>query len=391
MNKAFKYFLAFLICTAPLFGEKPKGEAAVLKALCQFENSNLASHINPYFLSKLPTEKLVGILQGFKDQEGKCLNIEKVDAKNFLYTTDKSQRAMQLYLDKNEKIRGLWFGNATSYGEKLSVVKDELKKLPGKVSLSYLKNGKAEILSLNPDLPLAIEMSSSLYLLKLLSQRVKKTKLKWNSSIKLKNELKSIPGGRLYEWPNRAPVTVQTLATMLMAYSDQSAYDHIHNLVGRKALEKASSKNKPFLRTMDYHKLRGDKVVGYSKKKIKEKRDLLKALQKKSIEELSTVDSAFEIDSIGWFATTRELCQLLHSIRNEPYAGVNPGLAQRGGWEKAAFKMGRAPGVVQYSQLVIPKGSKDSFCVSITWNYSGGDMEPSKIDSLLSRILSKVK
>jgi len=380
-----------LILSPPLFAERSKGEAAVLKALCHFENANLASHINPYFLSKLPTDKLVGILKGFKKQEGKCVNIEKIDAKNFLYTTDKSQRAMQLYLDKNEKIRGLWFGNATSYGEKLSAVKEELSKLPGKTSLSYLKNGKAELLSHNPDLPLAIELSSSLFLLKLLSQRVNKTKLNWNSSLKLNSKLKSIPGGRLYDWPSRAPVTVQTLATMLMAYSDETAFDHVLNLIGRKNLEKVSPKNKPFLKTLDYHKLRGDKILAFSKKKIKEKREILKTLEKKSIEELSTVSTSFEIDSIGWFGTTRELCKIIHSIRNEPYASVNPGLAQRGGWESAAFKMGRAPGIIQYTQLVVPKGSKDSFCISITWNYPNGEMDPSKIDSLLSRILSKVK
>ncbi|MBK23193.1 MAG: hypothetical protein CME70_04230 [Halobacteriovorax sp.] len=391
MNNFSKYFLFYFIFTAPLFGEKPKGEAAVLKALCHFENANLASHINPYFLSKLPTDKLVGILKGFKSQEGKCVNIEKVDAKNFLYTTDKSQRAMQLYLDKNEKIRGLWFGNATSYGEKLSTVVDELKKLPGKTSLTYLKNGKAEILSHNPDLPLAIELSSSLFLLKLLSQKVDKTKLNWNSSLKLNSKFKSVPGGRLYDWPTKAPVTVQTLATMLMAYSDETAFDHVFNLVGRKNLEKASPRNRPFLKTLDYHKLRGDKVLGFSKKKIKEKREILNTLEKKSIEELSTVSDSFEIDSIGWFGTTKELCQIIHSLRNEPYAGVNPGLAQRGGWKAAAFKMGRAPGIIQYTQLVVPKSSKDSFCVSITWNNPGDEMEPSKIDSILSRILSKVK
>lgn len=375
----------------PLLAVEPKGESQILKAFCDFENANFERHMNPYFLSKLPKEKLIGILKGFEKQEGPCVTIEKVDQNNFLYTTVKSQRAMQLYLDKNQKIRGLWFGNATSFSDKLSIIIDELKKLPGKTSLSYIKNGKTELLSYNADLALAVGSSSALYLLQLLDNKVRKTKLNWNSNIKLKQSNKGIPGGRLYSWPNGSPVTIQTLATMLMAYSDETASDHLFSLVRRKSLEQKSKKNRPYLSTLEYHKLRSEKTLKYKEQSLKEKRLSLKKIGKTPWEKMQFIDTPFEMDSIGWFFSTKELCKSIFDLRKAPFASVNPGIAQRRGWDFASFKMGRAPGVLQYTQLVRPKGSKDHYCVSITWNNPKGEIEPSKVDNLLSRILSKIK
>lgn len=376
-----------------LWGEDSK-EAKVLKALCQYENINLSRHLNPYFSKKLPAKKLIGILDDFKKEEGACVTIEKIDQHNYLYTTDRSQRAMQLYLDKNQKVRGLWFGNATAFSDKLLVVAEEFKKLSGQSSVLLLKNNKAEILAYNQNKPMAVDSSANLLLLKLLKDRVKKTKLNWSSPIKLNKSL-AVPtawnGGRLNQWPDKSPVTVQTLATFTQAYSDDTAAAHIFSILGRKRLEKESPRNKPYLSPVEFYKVQGSLADDYGAKKIGEKRKYVKSMAKKSWNDLAVIEKPFHMNSIGWQFTTKELCNLIYSLRKEAFSSVNSGLAQTGGWRYASFIMGRAPGVLQYTQLLRPQKSKDHYCVSVTWNDPDGGIEPTKVDALIGRILSKIQ
>lgn len=393
MSKVFslKLVLILALSTSPLLADVSPEENQALKALCNYENANLSRFINPYFLSKLPTKKLIGILNEFKSEEGACVNIERIDQQNFLYNTEKSQRAVQLYFDKNKKIRGLWFGNATKFNDKLIVILDELKKLPGQKSLSLIKNNKSKILEFNSDKPLAVDSSSNLLTLKLLSDRIKKTKLRWGSHLKIKNKLKSLPSGRLHNWVEGSPLTVQTYATMMMAYSDNTAADHLHNLVGRKKLEKKSSRNKPFLSTYEYFKLRGELVEDYGSKKLKEKRKILKSYALGARTKIDMVDKPYQIDGLGWFFSTSELCSYFYELRNLPFIKVNSGLTFQDGWELSSFIGGRAPGVLQYTQLLKPKGSKDYYCLSITWNSDKEEIDSTKIDAFVGRIVSKIK
>lgn len=387
---AFKSFLTLILFfTGPLFSSEKKEELArneVLKSLCHFENVNLSKHINPYFLSKLPEEKLVGILESFKKEEGPCVSIESIDKNNFLYNTGSSQRAMQLYLDSKSKIRGLWFGNTTKYSDQIIEVIKELKRLPGKTSLLFIKNGKHQILGHNENEALSVAGSSDLLLLKLLKEKISKTKAKWDQKIKLKDELKSIPGGRLYSWPSKSPITLQILGTMLMGYSDETAFDHLHDYLSRKKIERATKTNQPFLSTAEYYKI---KMLGedkYLKLTTKEKYKYLNKLKK---EKIVPHKKSLKPSKLGWFFSTSELCKLMGEMRSLSFSEVNKGLSQIDRYSYSSFKMGQAPGILQYTQEFTSKSSKDSFCLSVTWNNPKASIDSSKIDAIFGRVLSK--
>ncbi len=378
-----------LIFTTPLFSKDKKEEAArdqVLKSLCQYENISLAKHINPYFLSKLPEIKLIGILDSFKKEEGPCVSIEKIDKSNYLYNTGKSQRAMQIYLDENSRIRGLWFGNTTKYSDQISEVILQLKNLPGMKSLVFIKNNKHQILGLNEKKRLSVAGSSDLLLIKLLKNKISKTKSKWSQKLKLKKELKSIPGGQLYSWPVGSPITLQTLATMLMGYSDETAFDHLHSFLSRSKIEKESKVNRPFLSTSEYYKIKLDGEDKYLKLSLKEK---YKHLQKLKSKKMTPHKKSENFSKLGWFFSTTELCHLMNEVKDLSLSEVNKGFAQFERYSYSSFKMGRAPGVLQYTQFFTSKTSKDSFCLSVTWNNPKGEITPSKIDALFGRVLSK--
>lgn len=378
-----------LLFSQPLYSETRELEAArkkVLKSLCHYDNINLSKHINPYFLSKLPESKLVGILDSFKKEEGPCVSIEKIDKNNYLYNTGRSQRAMQLYLDSKSKIRGLWFGNTTKYSDQIVEVLNQLKKLPGEKSLFFIKNNKHQILSFNEAKPLSVAGSSDLLILKLLKEKITKTKSKWNHKLKLKKELKSIPGGQLYSWPVHSPVTLQTLGTMLMGYSDETAFDHLHSFISRSKIEKLTKVNRPFLSTSEYYKIRLAGEEEYLKLSLKAKYKYLKKLKSK---ELKPHKKDKKLSKLGWFFSTSELCKLMNELKTLSFSEVNKGFSQFDRYSYSSFKMGRAIGVLQYTQVFTSKTSKDSFCLSITWNNPEGKIEPSKIDALFGRVLSK--
>jgi hypothetical protein len=387
---AFKLSLALvLLFSQPLFSETNREEAArekVLKSLCHYENVNHSKHINPYFLSKLSEQKLIGILDSFKKEEGPCVSIEKIDKNNYLYNTGTSQRAMQLYLDSKSKIRGLWFGNTTKYSDPISEVINQLKKLPGEKSLVFIKNAKYQILSLNESKALSVAGSSDLLILKILKDKITKTKSKWSHKLKLKKELKSIPGGRLFSWPVNSPITLQTLGTMLMGYSDETAFDHLHSFLKRSKIEKLTKANRPFLSTSEYYKIRLAGEEEYLKLSLKEKYKYLKKLKAKN---LAPHNRDNKFSKLGWFFSTSELCKLMNELKSLSFSEVNKGLSAVDRYSFSSFKMGRATGILQYTQYFTSKISNDSYCLSVTWNNPKGKIDPSKIDAIFGRVLSK--
>ena len=73
----------------------------------------------------------------------------------------------------------------------------------------------------------------------------------WNDVVTLKPEWKSLPSGILQGWPDDAPLTLQTLATLMISQSDNTATDALIAVVGREAVEAKTEHNRPFLTTRE--------------------------------------------------------------------------------------------------------------------------------------------
>ena len=67
-----------------------------------------------------------------------------------------------------------------------------------------------------------------------LAREIAAGKRRWSDVVPL--GARSFPGGTMQDWPQRAPVTLQTLATMMISISDNTATDTLMRLLGREAI-----------------------------------------------------------------------------------------------------------------------------------------------------------
>ena len=72
-------------------------------------------------------------------------------------------------------------------------------------------------------------------------------------------------------------------------------------------------------------------------------------------------------DKIGWFASTKELCNLIYDLKDNKSFYINPGLARKSDWTQIAYKGGSQPGVLQYTHLLKHERGK-WICISSSIN-----------------------
>lgn len=268
----------------------------------------------------------------------------------------------------------------------------DLQKLPGEhaVSVWKLTPAKTRIYSTNPDKSLAIGSSFKLLLLDLLCDEVSAGKRKWSDIVTLQTEGISLPSGLLQDWPLGSPLTLHTLAAMMVSRSDNTAADHLMLTLSRDKIEQhllqaqvqRPELNRPFLRTSEQFKLKlilpSGEADAYAKSTEEEKRKFLTRLETIKLAEPRINQLPNKIDQIEWFFTTDDLARLLDRIRQSPQqstalpllAITRPFDLDDYAWDYLGFKGGAETGVLNLSLLGKLRATQDWFALSLTWNHT---------------------
>ena len=133
-----------------------------------------------------------------------------------------------------------------------------LRSLKGEVSYLVLENGQT-LASYRSAKALAVGSSFKLAVLAAVQEAVRSGEHRWDEIVRLRADNRSLPSGILQDWPDGAALTVQTLATLMISISDNTAADTLIHLVGREAVERFSPRNRPFLTTSEAFKLKNPK------------------------------------------------------------------------------------------------------------------------------------
>jgi len=249
-----------------------------------------------------------------------------------------------------------------------SSVANTFQALSGETSVLVLKENDI-IAALNPEQPLAIASAFKLQVLVELQQQIKTGQHSWEEVIELKPEWKSIPSGILQDWPDHAPLTLQTLASLMISISDNTAADILIQVVGRDNLAIASPRNQPFLTTQEVFTLKSPENQNLleSYRQSTSRQDLLSSIHKAPLPTVELVDSQPLAPDIEWFYTTQELCQLIAQVADLPLMQINTGIINADNWQQVAFKGGAEPGVLNLT-TALKDNSGTNYCVSATWN-----------------------
>src|SRR5690606_12626143 len=126
-------------------------------------------------------------------------------------------------LDAEGRIAGLLFEPPVASGD-LSQQVEAITALPGRTAILVLSNGEAQA-EHNADEPLAVGSAAKLAVLKAVREAVEAGQLRWEQVVPLDDSWRSLPTGILQDWPADTPVTIATLANLMISISDNTATD----------------------------------------------------------------------------------------------------------------------------------------------------------------------
>ncbi|MEO0376555.1 MAG: serine hydrolase [Cyanobacteria bacterium P01_A01_bin.17] len=222
------------------------------------------------------------------------------------------------------------------------------------------------IAQLNADASLAVASAFKLSVLATLQAQINAGIHTWDEVIDLLPQAKSLPSGILQAWPDKTPITLQTLATLMISISDNTAADALIQLLGPTALK---HNKEPLLTTRQVFTLKNpdNQTLLETYRQSADRIALLPEIDQASLPKVELVDTVPLAQDIEWFFSTRELCGYMEEVADLPLMQINTGIIDPAPWQQVAFKGGSEPGVLNLT-AALTSTTGHQYCVSATWN-----------------------
>ncbi len=385
--------------------------ARQLQALFAAEPGGLESLFSQELLARVPPARLAHMFSALFHEYGAAIGFAAMREGRFEYALTSGFKApVTITLDPAppHRIAGLLLGNPVPPGASLDDLLGQLARLGQHTSLHIVRltaAGMAPILAHDSGRTLAIGSASKLYVLLALHAAVARGEANWSDVIALQRRLFSLPSGRLHDWPDGAPLTLHTLATLMISESDNTAADHLIDYLGRARIEqavrdsgsRAVRKSRPFLSCAEFFKLkRADLAARYVSLNLGQRRAFLDTVvrhEKVTLAALSDSRAVPMLRHIEWFASTADLCAALHSlwscedhcvrdilaVRN-PFGAVPTGLTYLG------YKGGGEPGVGA-ATVLLQASDGEWYALAICANDLARPIALDRLMGLLQRML----
>lgn len=348
-----------------------------------FSAEKKAQFFTEEFLAAVPEEKINEIVAIYLQTLGTFKGSRKTDD-GYIVEFEKGEARSTIALNDKNKIAGLWFGAPELKNDTLESVRKSFSELPGKVSICLLKHdetGKGhEILALDHQKPMAVGSAFKLCLLKALEEEIKAGNMKWTDTVSIKENWKSFPSGMLHDWPEGSTHTIETLAGLMISISDNTATDHIFNMLGHEKIRKFFPEScvdlyntSQVLKLKFFFPAKAREFAAGSqeqKKLILNEMDSILPGQIASISAVYSATNPFLIEEIEWFISTLDLCEIIYSLRDNKLCRINPakGLVEPKDWHMVGFKGGSEPGVLNYTWVLQKTPQSPVFTLSCTIN-----------------------
>ncbi|GGC77696.1 serine hydrolase [Chelatococcus reniformis] len=364
---------AVAMAVALLFGQAARAEAVrpeqALAALFAAPAADAAAFA-PGFLARLPAGQVTQIVAALRREHGSLGGVEAA-ADGFTLRFARARIPARISLDADGRIAGLWFGAAEAEGD-LDSLAAAIRALPGRTSVLVITDGR-ELVTHEASTPLAVGSAAKLAILAAVQRAVAQARLAWDAVVKLDPGWRSLPTGQLQDWPEGTPLTVATLAHLMVSISDNTATDTLIRLVGREAVEALSPRNAPFATTRELFILKAGEHAGLRREwrdgDGAGRRALLEAIAAAPLPRPEALSPA-PTPEVAWVMTAGEVCALLEATADLPSVGINSGPADRGEWRAVAYKGGSDVGVLNLSSRLVGRDGR-VHCVVATWNGDG--------------------
>ena len=375
------------------------------------------------FLAQIPAETLAQMNSQLASQFGAVLGVESLERQGPLRAriAIRFERAIgsgtMVLADAGEaRIAGLQLSDFTpvisegaesdSDQSDAEAIAADLAALPGATAAWFGPlDGEAVFAYGDDDRQFALGSAFKLYILGAVSEAVADGRLRWDQVVPLGEA--SFPSGITQSWPEGAPMTVQSLATLMISISDNTATDTLLRLVGRERVEdflrrtghSAPERSLPFLTTRELFLLKTlDTGPAYAAADIPTRRAMLAGLDGDGVTTDEVVAALGEpnlVEELEWFASMEDERKLLRALvaLDDPVLfdilAVSPQLSetQRAGWAYAGFKGGSEPGVLNLTWLLRDEAGQWHM-LATSWLNPEAPVENAALGLLAVRILA---
>lgn len=369
------------------------------------------------FLLAVPPAQLNGLIDQLSRQYGPMLSVENIEPKDaqLAEVTFRFERALgkaTLVIESAapHRITGLRITSFQTIDDTLAKVEAELRALPGDVGVLFAPvDPRADpVLVINADRQFAIGSTFKLYVLSALARSIEAGERRWDDVIAL--DRKSFPSGRLQNWPEGAPVTLHTLATLMISISDNTATDLLFHTLGRDRIEaemlrighSRAKRNLPMLSTLELFALKGSpaNLRKYVAADERGKRGILLDFEDDvgGDPDLVTPPRFVQptaIDTVEWFASAQDLRNIARRLsqitdpRIRKIMAVNTSLPAdvTAAWNYVGYKGGSEPGVLNLTWL-LQDNDGAWHVLTMSWNNPDAPLDNSALETLATRLIA---
>ncbi|RXD03728.1 serine hydrolase [Sphingomonas sp. UV9] len=363
------------------------------------------------FREKVPKAKFATILAQLKATLGEPQKIDSLTATS-AWAADlvvgyaRGTASVRLAIDPAapHAATGLLITGTGARDDSLAKIEAEFRALPGAsgVGLYALGEGKPQpIFEYRADVAAPLGSAFKLWVLAELARQVAADERHWADVVKV--GAPSLPSGVLQTWPAGSPVTVQTLATLMISISDNTATDTLLTTLGRAkvdTLAKAEGGTVPVMTTREMFALKSDPALmkAWAAGSVDERRALLVdnavKIATAKLDPSVFAGKPVAIDSVEWFASPAAMAGPLDRLRGADAttkavlavnAGVDPTIAGR--FRYIGFKGGGEPGVLSLNYLVQAKDGR-WYAATGNWHRVDAAVNELRFAGLMGRALA---
>ena len=359
-------FWTFVGLTIPLYLSSATGAMTPEEAAARLFGAETVD--KAWFASQGLASAVPHVVEELQDSLGPFQSIVPC-ADKCIALFERGETSFNIIVDADGLISTILIDVPILYAASMDEALDQFSGLPGNVSI-FVTRDDEEIANLDVDSPLAVGSAFKLAVLKALTNLIGAGKLEWDQVVRLKEEWRSLPSGKLQEWPPGAPITLHTLASLMISISDNTATDALIDIVTRNSVEMISPRNRPFLTTREFfqfkHRDHGELRERYEHENFDQQMSILNAFSEKPLPRLNEL-AMDPMHGFEWHFSTRELCALMTDLQELDVLQINAGVARKTDWDTVSFKGGGDAGVVNLTTgLLAVDGTR--YCVSATWN-----------------------
>ena len=370
----------------------------------------------PAFLAQVPAAQVRAVAAQLGSQYGAVRGLDRLEAASpqaglIHVAYERAIVHIQISIEPQPpgRIGGLLLTGADMRGDSLAAVMAEIRALPGQASVAVARLGDDPPVltaSIEPGRPLAIGSAFKLFILAELSRQIRAGQRRWSDVVAL--DRRSIPTGTLQAWPQGSPVTLHTLAALMISVSDNTAADMLLHTLGRENVEHMmetigvgnAARNRPLISTLEMAAIKTGPAPSFNLWQQSDeagRRRLLATdyanLDASRIDIARFTGNPLHID-VEWYASAADMVRVMDWFRRngddttKAILAINSGLGPqlRGELAYVGYKGGSEPGVLNLTWLVRNRAGAWQ-AITGSWNNPDAPLEEQRFIGLIARFV----